>query len=61
MELKFCEHCGSILLVIQERINCFYVVCKTCGDCGTIEDSEDEAIQAWNDGKRLNPKMKIFL
>ena len=39
----------------------FYVVCGLCGDVGIFEDSEEEAKIAWNEGKRLERRMSIFL
>lgn len=64
MELKFCEHCRSILLSIREKeflTPYYYVVCGTCGDCSTIEDSEHEAVIAWNEGKRLKRSERLWL
>jgi len=62
MEIKVCQ-CGSILLAVKHNENIneyYYVVCGICGDCGTLEDTREEAILSWNNGEKLNPRMKIF-
>jgi len=58
--LKHCK-CGSICLHKRDRLDYFYIVCGLCGDVGTLEDSEDNAKIAWNEGKRIERRMVMFL
>jgi hypothetical protein len=60
MEIKPCA-CKSIVFRFVDRESYFYIVCGLCGDVSSLENSKDDAIQAWNEGERLNPKMKIYI
>ncbi|HLD91394.1 MAG TPA: hypothetical protein VI911_10335 [Patescibacteria group bacterium] len=48
--MKPCSKCRSILLKIREsKLNEYYVVCCGCGKVGWMADTEEEAVERWNE------------
>lgn len=53
-KLKPCPFCGFKARIkkfekaIFDKSSCFYVKCYGCGACGSVEFSEDGAIDMWN-------------
>lgn len=51
--ISVCSFCGSVHVDVQSVNNIWYsvgyhVVCDTCKATGPLEDSEQDAIDAWN-------------
>jgi Lar family restriction alleviation protein len=48
MSLKPCPFCCSDDLFTQAALGCRQVVCETCEASGPTEETDEEAIEAWN-------------
>lgn len=47
-ELKPCPFCGSKDVTVYELYPSSYARCRVCGAEGSLRDSHDEAVAAWN-------------
>ncbi len=47
-ELKPCPFCGGEALIDGDLLGASWVICRECGASGAQEDSDAEAIAAWN-------------
>lgn len=57
-ELKPCPFCGSSEIALQQEyghLPMFFVGCDNCGASASYTETEEEAIEAWNERKEKPP------
>lgn len=59
VELKPCPFCGSKDVTVYELYPSSYARCRVCGAEGSLRDSHDEAVAAWN--RRTNAKELVAM
>lgn len=61
MKIKACPFCGNneddkIYIVSEDEGRCslgyFYIECGGCDACGSIRETEEEAVKYWNNNMR---------